>query len=99
MNKLDVIILTSDEIAAIDETGTGMSAELQAKQSNIDKLERAWPEVMNRLRKILERDANVVSDSGFKVDTVEFSIGIEAGVSIGFTSTMNASATITFKRS
>lgn len=98
MSKLDLIILSTDEIAKTDETGTGMTAELHAKKSNIEKLAEAWPEVMNKLRVILERDDNKLTKSGFGVDTVEFSIGIEGGVNIGFTSTMNASATITFKK-
>lgn len=99
MSKLDLVILSEDEIPVADETGTGMSATLQSKDTNMDKLARAWPEVMQRLRDILDRDENTASAKGFKLDTVEFSIGIESGVNIGFTATVNASATITFKRS
>lgn len=98
MSKLDLVILEESEIPAEDETGIDVGSELHSVDGNVEKLARAWPELMQRLRSIIERDDDQATAGGFKVDTVEFSIGFEGGFDIGFAAKANASATITFKR-
>ena len=93
-----IVILSGAEIPSVSEdTGTGFSAERQSAPKAMEKLERAWPEIMVRLRRILESDRAAQADS-FAVDTVQFGIKIEAGFDIVVSGTASADATITFKR-
>jgi hypothetical protein len=76
----------------------GASIPLTCANGPGPKLSRAWPEVMQRLQEILETGSGYVSDSGFELDSIEFSVGIEGGLSIGISAKADASATISFKR-
>lgn len=93
----EIVILEGNEIPAAAETGTGFEGEKQSEEKALQKLERAWPELMARLRRIVEKDA-AVDAGGFSVDTVEFGISVEAGFNFVMTGIATADAKITFKR-
>jgi hypothetical protein len=76
----------------------GASVSLACANGPRAKLSRAWPEVMQRLQEIVETGSGYVSASGFELDSIEFSVGIEGGLSIGISAKADASATISFKR-
>ena len=92
-----IVILAGDEIEMADETGTGFAGEQHSKDKALDKLERAWPELMRRMRRIVEQDAEDTA-GGFVVDTVEFGVAVETGFDFVISGTASADAKITFKR-
>ena len=92
-----IVIMAGNEIPTGEETGTGFEAELHSEKKALAKLERAWPEVMERLRSIVQKDTETKA-GGFSVDTVEFGISIEAGFNFVISGTGTADAKITFKR-
>jgi hypothetical protein len=92
-----IVILAGNEIPAAEETGTGFGAEKHSQERAIDKLQRAWPEVMRRLCAIVELDTDAQSGR-FDVETVEFGISVEAGFDFVMKGTATADAKITFRR-
>jgi hypothetical protein len=92
-----LVILEGNEIPNVSETGTGFIGEQQAEDKAIQKLEKAWPLVMERLRSIVQNDTEVQAGEFF-VDSVEFGISVEAGFDFVISGTATADAKITFKR-
>lgn len=104
MSKLDLVLVTAAEVAALkvpgeDQTGTGLEAETHRLRSeNLDRLLVAWPLLMERLRAAVEKDIAEEKPGSLRLESVEFQIGFEAGWDMGFAAKANAAATVTFKR-
>ena len=96
MSKIDLVLVDLGE--AEDDTGIGMTATKHKAESQLSKLEEAWPRIIAKLRDIVEKEGNATTAGGFYADTIEFAVGIEGGVRFGLSATANASATVTFKR-
>lgn len=97
MSDLKVIIATqndenSETSSEVFRGGTGRVTE------KIDELGEIWDEVMKKLGALAEKSEITESDSPFQLDSIEFNIGIEAGLSIGLVTKGNAAVSISFKR-
>lgn len=97
MTKLDLVLMTADDIPAPAGGEGPLKTMPQSLDGNLEKLERAWPVLMERLRTIVEADDGAEA-GGMRVETIQFQIGVEAGFTFGFTGTASAAITVTFAR-
>lgn len=66
--------------------------------SKIEVLEGIWDKAVEKLTHLAEKSQAVASASKFELNSIEFHIGIEAGVEIGLVTKGEASVTLTFER-
>jgi hypothetical protein len=66
--------------------------------AKIDELAEIWEVAVEKLASIAARTKNAVENSPYELETIEFSIGIEAGLSIGLVTKGDASVSISFKK-
>jgi hypothetical protein len=64
----------------------------------IDALDGIWDQAVEKLTKLAEKSQLAASASKFELGSIEFHIGIEAGVAIGLVTKGEASVTLTFER-
>jgi len=64
---------------------------------DIEKLEKIWPALIKRLD-TLASESDTKEKPGLELDQIEFNVGFEAGLSIGFVTKANASVSIVFKK-
>lgn len=66
--------------------------------AKIDELANIWDVVVDKLTTIAAKTRDVVEKSPYELDTIEFNIGIEAGLEIGLVTKGNASVSIAFRK-
>ncbi len=66
--------------------------------ATIDKLGGVWDTVVQRLTVLATATSGAVSNSAFRLDEIQFNLGIEAGVAVGLVTKADASVSLTFTR-
>ena len=66
--------------------------------ARIEALEGIWDKVVAKLTGLAEKSETTAALSKFELDSIEFNIGIEAGLSVGLVTKGEASVSLTFKR-
>lgn len=97
MSDLKVLIVTQNDEngEAAPEVLRGSTARVTKK---IDELGEIWDEVMKKLGALAEKSEINESGSSFQLESIEFNIGIEAGLNVGLVTKGNAAVSISFKR-
>lgn len=67
-------------------------------EASIDNLAGVWDTVVDKLTLIAAKTNAATTASKFELDSIEFNIGIEAGLSVGLVTKGNASVSISFKK-
>lgn len=97
MSKIDLVLASDSEADEANELDVKLHGKTIDKDA--DKLVEMWPRVMTRLEQIIDKsDFPHSKDDGYRLDTIEVHLGIEAGFTIGFAAKTNADITLTFKR-
>ena len=65
---------------------------------SIDGLAEVWDTVVDKLSALASSAQERAGRSAYKLDTIEFQIGVEAGVNVWLVTKGTASVTLTFKR-
>lgn len=66
--------------------------------AKIDELAEIWDVVVEKLTTIAAKTKNAVEKSPYELETIEFNIGIEAGLEVGLVTKGNASVSVSFKK-
>jgi hypothetical protein len=66
--------------------------------ARIDELAEIWEIAVEKLGSLAARTRNAIKESPYELETIEFNIGIEAGLSIGLVTKGEASVSISFKK-
>lgn len=102
MSNLDLVLVDLSELDDERQSAGEFEVELQSSKKVVagaEKLQKAWPAVMSQLMSIVQKtDAGTDTKSGVQFESIEFKIGIEAGIKFGITGTGSAGVTVTFKR-
>ena len=102
MSNLDLVLVDLSELDDKRQPGGEFDVELQSSEKVVagaEKLQKAWPAVMSQLMSIVQQtDAGTDTTTGVRFESIEFNIGIEAGIKFGITGTGSAGVTVTFKR-
>lgn len=69
-----------------------------AAVERIDDLARIWDQVIAKLTDLASQSSVVAAASQFKLNEIEFHVGIEAGLSVGLVTKGDASVSIKFGR-
>ena len=64
----------------------------------IDDLEGIWDQVIKKLTALAAQSEVVAAFSQYELSSIEFNVGIEAGLSVGLVTKGDASVSITFSR-
>lgn len=64
----------------------------------IDDLEGVWDQVIDKLTEIAAKSEVAAEASNYELSTIEFNIGIEAGLSVGLVTKGDASVSVIFSR-
>ena len=64
----------------------------------IDDLAVVWDQVVNKLTELADKSQRVAESSNYELSSIEFNLGIEAGLSVGLVTKGDASVAITFTR-
>lgn len=101
------IVITSPEVEQSADNQTDGSNQFEVRQNSlgsdqvvakIDELTEIWDVVVNKLSKIATKTKVATEKSPYELDTIEFNIGIEAGLSIGLVTKGDASVSVSFKK-
>ncbi|WNB86615.1 hypothetical protein [Cellulomonas sp. ATA003] len=66
--------------------------------AGIEELQDVWDTVIGKLTGLAAQSRAAAEDSPFELSTIEFNLGIEAGLSIGFVTRGEASVMVAFTR-
>lgn len=66
--------------------------------ATIDKLGDVWDTVVQRLTVLATATSGAVPNSAFRLDEIQFNLGIEAGVAVGLVTKADAAVSLTFTR-
>ena len=66
--------------------------------AKIDELAEIWDVAVEKLTAIAAKTKEAADKSPYELDSIEFNIGIEAGLSMGLVTKGNASVSVAFKK-
>jgi hypothetical protein len=87
---IDPILLPTDGYATEQHRRRSVDA--------IDRLDDVWETVVERLSALAATARRATSEASFELDKIEFNVGIEAGINVGFVTKADAAVTLTFTR-
>lgn len=95
------VVVAGPEAARVDADESRFAVEQHSGKvlGTIEKLGEVWDLAVARLSALAAATQRASTTSGFSLDSIEFSIGIEAGTSVGLVTKGEASVTLTFVRS
>ncbi|MDJ0822278.1 MAG: hypothetical protein QNJ09_10790 [Paracoccaceae bacterium] len=64
----------------------------------VDALQGVWPIVVDKLTEIASKTSSLAENSSFQMSSIEFNIGVEAGLSVGLVTKGEASVSVVFER-
>lgn len=79
---------------AVRQHGKGAGKVIE----RIDDLTGIWDQVINKLTSLAAQSQVAASVSQFELSSIEFNVGVEAGLSVGLVTKGDASVSITFTR-
>ncbi|GIG21241.1 hypothetical protein Cch01nite_19650 [Cellulomonas chitinilytica] len=96
------LVLASSAELSLDDTGgpylvdqhSGTDRILQA----VDRLGEVWEVAVERLSGLATTTRSAVAGSPFELDSIEFNLGIEAGLTVGLVTKGEASVSLRFTR-
>lgn len=80
-----------------DPTGFEQHTKVRVAET-IDRLAEVWDTVVERLSALATSTSGASAQSTFRLDEVQFNLGIETGLAVGLVTTANASVSLTFTR-
>lgn len=101
MSDFQVLIVPAEEGNASEDESLQMrphSGRSARVIDSITELESVWDTVIERLTALADKSNAAADRSPFELSSIEFNIGIEAGLSIGLVTKGNASVSVAFTR-
>ncbi|WP_368185873.1 hypothetical protein [Aestuariibius sp. HNIBRBA575] len=102
MTEFQVLIVNGSTDQEVDgETGFYVDPHSKSSErviAGIEALSGVWDEVVEKLTHIADRTKSASENSDFEMKSVEFNIGIEAGLSIGLVTKGEASVSVVFEK-
>ncbi|WP_298461127.1 hypothetical protein [uncultured Cellulomonas sp.] len=102
MNEFQVMVVGSAVTAGqASDAQPGISARSASGDrvvAGIDQLGDVWDTVIGKLTGLAAQSRAAAEGSDFELSTIEFNLGIEAGLNIGFVTRGEASVSVTFAR-
>lgn len=102
MTEFQVTIVGSQDL--VDEEGDHAFETSQHSRdggkivNSIERLAGVWDQVVAKLSALVVQTNVAQAATGYELSSIEFSIGIEAGLNIGLVTKGDASVAITFSR-
>lgn len=97
------ILIAGPALQAPDATSSELGFEAHKRKpgvamDSIDGLAAVWETVVDKLSALASSAQERTGRAPYALDTIEFQIGIEAGLNVWLVSKGSASVTLTFKR-
>ena len=108
MSEFQVVVVGSANAGRPGDQASGGSddrPEISARSASgdrvvagIDELGDVWDTVIAKLTGLAAQSRAAAQGSDFELSTIEFNLGVEAGLNIGFVTRGEASVSVTFAR-
>jgi hypothetical protein len=102
--RFQVMIVPANTSAPVhDASDDRFAVEQQSRTGEkiakgIDDLAAIWDDVVKKLTDIAEKSGLTAAASKFELSSIEFHVGIEAGLAVGLVTKGDASISVTFTR-